>query len=140
MAFVRTVPTHKQKKDAEGKKLCLVCEGSLPSRRSSYCSDECAYRNTPNWMRNLVRRRDKGICAICGINTYEHRGFLGRWEMDHIIPVAEGGGLCGLDGYRTLCPPCHGKESGALRKRLNERKRIDAIQRETGLLFDVEVA
>ena len=29
------------------------------------------------------------------------------WEADHIIPVYLGGGLCGLDGYRTLCLWCH---------------------------------
>ena len=39
------------------------------------------------------------------------------------MPVAEGGGQCGLDGFRTLCKRCHGKASGALRKRLNARKR-----------------
>ncbi len=135
MAFVRTVPRDQQKTGADGKKLCLVCKSGLPSRRSSYCSDECAYRNTPNWMRNLVRRRDNGICALCGVDCFKaHRG---RWEMDHIVPVAEGGGLCGLDGYRTLCAPCHGKVSGALRKRLNERKRLETAQRETGMLFEV---
>lgn len=42
-----------------------------------------------------------------------------RWEADHVIPVSEGGGGCGLDGMRTLCLPCHGKETGALRRRLN---------------------
>lgn len=89
-------------------------------------------------MRALVRRRDHGICALCGVDT--HKEHLGRWEMDHIIPVSEGGGLCGLDGYRTLCPPCHGKESGQLRKRLNRRKRIEAGHRETGLLFDAEAS
>src|SRR5450759_254868 len=30
-----------------------------------------------------------------------------RWEADHIIPVADGGGECGLDNYRVLCRPCH---------------------------------
>jgi hypothetical protein len=29
------------------------------------------------------------------------------WEMDHIIPVSEGGGSCGLENLRTLCCPCH---------------------------------
>lgn len=29
------------------------------------------------------------------------------WEMDHIIPVIEGGGECGLENLRTLCIPCH---------------------------------
>lgn len=130
------VATIHQKKSADGKKLCKVCEKSLPPRRSSYCSDECAYRNTPSWMRFLVRRRDRGICAICKVDC--HKAHKGRWEMDHIIPVAEGGGLCGLEGYRTLCAPCHGTETGNLRKRLNERKRLESIQRESGTLFELE--
>jgi len=29
------------------------------------------------------------------------------WQPDHILPVAEGGGQCGLSNYRTLCTPCH---------------------------------
>lgn len=29
------------------------------------------------------------------------------WDADHIVPVVEGGGLCGLENYRTLCHPCH---------------------------------
>jgi 5-methylcytosine-specific restriction protein A len=29
------------------------------------------------------------------------------WQADHILPVCMGGGQCGLEGYRTLCTPCH---------------------------------
>lgn len=29
------------------------------------------------------------------------------WQADHIVEVADGGGLCGLDGFRTLCLSCH---------------------------------
>lgn len=29
------------------------------------------------------------------------------WQADHIIPVALGGGGCGLENLRTLCVPCH---------------------------------
>lgn len=29
------------------------------------------------------------------------------WQADHIRPVAEGGGDCGLENLRTLCVPCH---------------------------------
>ena len=79
-------------------------------------------------MRAKVFARDQGLCAMCGRPD-------GYWEADHIIPVSEGGGLCGLDGYRTLCKLCHGRVSGELRKRLNARRRIEKIQRETGKLF-----
>ncbi len=29
------------------------------------------------------------------------------WEANHIVPVVEGGGECGLEGYETLCLKCH---------------------------------
>lgn len=48
-----------------------------------------------------------------------HRFNVGRslWEADHEKPVVEGGGLCELDGYRTLCVPCHKSASAFLAKR-----------------------
>ena len=35
----------------------------------------------------------------------------GMWDADHIIPVKDGGGCCGLDNLRTLCISCHKKKS-----------------------------
>ena len=37
--------------------------------------------------------------------TKVHAGSF--WQADHRQSVVEGGGLCGLDNYRTLCTPCH---------------------------------
>jgi HNH endonuclease. len=83
-------------------------------------------------MRHEVWKRDRGVCALCGLDTKSiqvdrprYWGARHKWEADHIVPVSEGGGLCGLEGYRTLCRGtgtnnCHGKVSGALRKRLKE--------------------
>lgn len=45
------------------------------------------------------------------------------WEMNHIRPVSEGGGSCGLDNLETLCLPCHRRHTKALRTRLAERKK-----------------
>lgn len=45
---------------------------------------------------------------------------LGRssgWDADHIIPVVEGGGMCGLENYRTLCHPCHKEATKSLAAR-----------------------
>lgn len=47
------------------------------------------------------------------------------WEADHVVPVSEGGGCCGLDGMRTLCRACHNSETAALRRRLSARRRSE---------------
>ena len=44
------------------------------------------------------------------------------WDADHIVPVVEGGGLCGLENYRTLCHPCHKKATAALAARRAKKK------------------
>lgn len=41
------------------------------------------------------------------------------WDAHHTHAVAEGGGLCELDGFETLCWRCHAAETAALRRRLN---------------------
>jgi len=45
------------------------------------------------------------------------------WQADHITPVVEGGGGCGLDNLRTLCTRCHHAETSALAKRRAVSKR-----------------
>jgi 5-methylcytosine-specific restriction protein A len=45
------------------------------------------------------------------------------WDADHIIPVVEGGGGCGLGNYRTLCVSCHRGETTQLASRRAERRR-----------------
>ncbi len=81
-------------------------------------------------MRYLIWQRDKGICAQCGqdpsigkfhrndeprANTWYRTGDL--WQVDHIMPVVEGGGECGLSNLRTLCTECHRKETAELARR-----------------------
>lgn len=36
------------------------------------------------------------------------------WDMDHVVPVVEGGGECDLSNLRTLCIPCHKGETKRL--------------------------
>lgn len=51
------------------------------------------------------------------------------WEMDHVKPVVEGGGACGLDNLRTLCVWCHNRATAELRRRLAwQRKRDNATR------------
>ena len=54
--------------------------------------------------------------ADLGFHSGQH-----TWEAHHIMPVAKGGGGCGLEGYATLCRHCHkraGAELAARRSRL----------------------
>lgn len=44
------------------------------------------------------------------------------WQGDHIVPVAEGGGECDIQNYRTLCTPCHEEETKGLHQRLKKAK------------------
>lgn len=59
--------------------------------------------STPAWKRLRKRAiRELGNqCAKCGAD-----GDDVRLELDHIIPVAEGG-QDDLDNAQLLCPPCH---------------------------------
>lgn len=49
-------------------------------------------------------------------------GMSNATEIDHIIPVVEGGGCCGLDNLRTLCRQCHLQETRKLRERLKAKQ------------------
>lgn len=52
--------------------------------------------------------------------------YLGRhaWEADHIVPVQDGGGACGLDNYQTLCIGCHRCKTAEQARRVAEQRRL----------------
>lgn len=58
----------------------------------------------PQEARRVVRARDHGICAACGVDT--KAAHLGAWELDHRIPLIDGGSK-DLQNLQTLCVPCH---------------------------------
>jgi len=121
-----------------GERLCRNCHGPLPTGArhncSSACSEEWMIKTSPSHARYKVWERDRGVCAVCGKDavadkfnrngsprTNRARGTGDLWQADHIKPVIEGGGECGLDNLRTLCTECHLKETAALRARMAER-------------------
>jgi 5-methylcytosine-specific restriction endonuclease McrA len=135
----RTLP-----QGASGRNLCRWCSLEVPKGRLTFCSDYCVHewrlRSDPGYLRECVFERDRGVCAVCGIDTlaeFSHMkrlrgtGRLARfaawglrpgsrrslWDADHIVPVVEGGGECDLDNLRTLCLKCHRKATAALRER-----------------------
>lgn len=120
---------------------CRYCGGEAKPPRSTFCSGErarfayrdpatiaqpgtgCVHefllRSDPGYARRHVYARDRGVCEICQAGSVP-------WDMDHRVPVAEGGGSCGLDNLRTLCRPCHKRETAALKGRLAQRRRQEA--------------
>lgn len=113
------------------------------SGRRTFCGDACVVewkiRTQPDFAAERVHARDKGVCVTCfrdcdalhrkvrvtkwaarkrrmaelGLPDYLLRRRR-YWEVDHITPVVEGGGSCGLENLRTLCWECHRKATREL--------------------------
>lgn len=129
-----------------GRGLCRWCKVEVSGRRRTFCSDACVHewrlRSSSSYLRECVLKRDRGICAVCRLDTVklrrrvmrlpfadrmrelralQERGLIARkrkswWEADHILPVVEGGDSA-LDNIRTLCIPCHRAATAELRAR-----------------------
>jgi len=60
-------------KNENGNTLCRWCNNPVLPPRRTMCSDECAHeiklRANSRYLRRCVFKRDKGICAICSIDT-----------------------------------------------------------------------
>ena len=98
--------------EKEGR-VCQVpdCDKPLPKGRRRWCSKEhmtLGYFELST-IRGFVFYRDKGVCASCGIVSE-------NWDADHIIPVVEGGPTT-PENLRTLCKPCHKRETRYLAQR-----------------------
>ncbi|HEY2435418.1 MAG TPA: HNH endonuclease [Vicinamibacterales bacterium] len=118
-------------RDELGHAVCRWCRRPVLPPRRTFCGDACVrewkIRSSPWYVRREVKKRDKGVCRLCGTNVIKaHREWRRaqppagernarkawraarpRWEADHIVPVADGGGECGLENYRLLCRACH---------------------------------
>lgn len=147
-----------------------ACGCERPARRR-WATDEChkplltrflILKGDNGTIRKEVFKRDRGICAACGLDTehvrslcalwvwegdfktpelyqeakaaidelrqrYRLRGFPAAgstwWQADHILEVVRGGGGCDLDGYQTLCVPCHSAKTARLAGELAAERR-----------------
>ena len=84
----------------------------------------------PREVRRRLRRRDRGRCAECGLDTLalkkslkgrgmaralRERGFVPRrslWEVDHIVPLVDGGNH-EMTNLQSLCTPCHKRKTAS---------------------------
>lgn len=66
---------------------------------------------------------------LLGLGFNAPHGQLWRaelFEVDHIVPVADGGGLCTPAGLATLCVPCHKMKTREFNRELARRRRSGA--------------
>lgn len=149
-------------KGPNGRNLCRWCNLEVPKGRLTFCSDWCVeewrLRSDPGYLREKVFERDRGICALCGVDTVQAEQHLKRlrgaarlkahldwgirgpsgkpgrkslWDADHIMPVVEGGGECDLENIRTLCLKCHRAATAELRARRSKRLAAPAAETAT---------
>jgi ribosomal protein S14 len=110
-------------------------------------SDFLVRKGDSNAIERALKKRDRERCARCGFDARFLQQLFSRlhseyavpirerlglsrfsfrsrlWDGDHTVPVAEGGGGCGLDGYRTLCIWCHRESTALLARRLADSRR-----------------
>lgn len=104
----------------------------------------------PREARRRIRKRDRGRCASCDVDTYKVRRELmklarGRaraireqgykpgksfWELDHIVPLIDEGSHAD-ENLQTLCTPCHTQKTALEARERATRNRPAATERDT---------
>lgn len=115
---------------------------------SQACFEKRSVQSSQAAIRWQIFALERGVCRVCSLDAHtlfkrikvmepperlqellrvglkSTKSMLERpsegmfWQADHIRPVAEGGGECDLANLRTLCTPCHARETGRLAGRL----------------------
>jgi 5-methylcytosine-specific restriction enzyme A len=178
MSLVRWKSLPTIRKDSHGYYLCRLCQRACPDSRTRWCSEACLRRylieSQGSFVREQLFKRDRGICAECGVDAarmdfalsdlkedllhpllmsihpmivetlraegwrnVKLRGkgsyadaieFTSCWEAHHHQAVAEGGGECGLENYRTLCFICHKNLSAKQARERAEQRRLAKLR------------
>jgi 5-methylcytosine-specific restriction enzyme A len=71
-----------------GERLCRNCHGPMPADKrkhncSAKCSEEWACKTSPSHLRWVILKRDKGICAMCGLDTLALHQAV-EWVCNHL--------------------------------------------------------
>ena len=130
-------------------------QGSVNRRRRWHQACVDIYNaSDPQEARRRMRKRDRGRCATCHVDTYKvrrelrkigrgrtrairDRGYKPRqsfWELDHIVPLIDGGSHDD-ENLQTLCIPCHtaktAEEARARAARSRSAAKAEAVPAQT---------
>lgn len=97
------------------KEICQICRRDLAKSKRIF-EHAKRYMRKAGLLTSVMHWREQDISLL---DVQEALGFArGRWyEIDHEIPVSEGGGLCDPSGLRLLCGQCHKDETAKLAAR-----------------------
>lgn len=109
------------------------CGNTLTGRRTRWYSEECSIvclgvywviKGDLQYVRSLMMNYLPYMCADCGKEDYliekkalNHRGqeyinfSAAGIQVDHIVPVKDGGSGCWLGNYQFLCHKCNTKKN-----------------------------
>lgn len=88
------------------------CRGYIRSAAWMIC-----YPTSEGRLYNLLKRIRGARCEKCGTEN-------GPFDLDHIVEVNEGGGMCWVDNFQLLCPDkCHKEKTAAYSKRRARERR-----------------
>ena len=94
------------KREARQARRCVGCGGTLPTRRTPYCSRLCQWRFQGGYFWDAARiyalHRDRFTCRAC-----RRRFRVRALEVDHIVEIARGGPPLDPANLQTLCRDCH---------------------------------
>lgn len=129
------------------KGICALCGANTEALKAAYkkARDEIKikfpFRSAPiddhdvdAWTR--YNRALREMTAAVHPKDFPTSTLRSWWEADHIVPVCEGGGQCGLDGLRTLCCACHKRVTAELAGRRAKAKKPNDQQKELPLRSD----
>ena len=114
----------KPKQNDEDKPICLNCGKIIEGkRRKKYCSENCSHEwfRKHYWvgMRDHIHNIQKNTCQTCGATPPREENGMLKWTndhsrfdyfdyvVDHIVPIALGGGEFDEDNLQVLCGICN---------------------------------
>lgn len=95
--------------------LCRFCGSDVPSGRRTICSDVCAHelqlRARGGYVRRCLLRRDRGLCAICGVDAARAARAaasaaraIGKGKGSAALLAAAHGALARVPAWAVLAP------------------------------------
>lgn len=103
-------------------KAAVAVKGKGASVEAQLAAATQALTGDPSWVKLVPHLR---------LSPRRQKPMVGSlWQGDHINPVSNGGGLCGLENMRTLCSVCHSdvtKKQAASRSETRKLKRKGSV-------------